>query len=82
MSITKPDLVRPLAWRLNRSIFGWATVCALLAACLQAGLGWWHTQAEFERAVAQIGETHVPMLARSVWDIEPEVVQQQLKLLL
>jgi PAS domain S-box-containing protein len=74
--------LRPLASRLSRSIFRWATAMALAAVCLQAMLGWQHTQAEFERALTQIGETHVPLLARSVWDIEPEVVRQQLQVLL
>ena len=82
MSTSPPETLRPLASRLNRSIFLWATVFALMAASLQGVLGWIHTQAEFERALVQIGDTHAPMLSRSVWDIEPEVVHQQLKGLL
>ena len=74
--------MRPLASRLSRSIFRWATTLALAAGFLQGVLGWQHTQAEFERALTQIGDTHVPMLARSVWDIEPDVVRQQLQVLL
>jgi len=76
-----PRLARPLASQLNRSIFLWATLLALLAASVQAWLSWRHTQAEFEQAVVVIGQTHVPLLSRSVWDIEPEVVLQQLSLL-
>ncbi|MFM8768760.1 MAG: PAS domain-containing protein, partial [Rubrivivax sp.] len=75
------QLARPLASRLNRSIFLWATLLALVAASVQAWLSWRHTQAEFDEAVVVIGQTHVPLLSRSVWDLEPEVVRQQLKLL-
>lgn len=67
----------PIAGRLARRIFIWATGCALLIGAGQAVYSYWHVQEEFELAMREIAETHVPLLSVSIWDIEPEAVRQQ-----
>lgn len=65
--------------RLTRSVFLWATGCALLISAVQLVYSYRHVQLEFEDAVREIGETHVPLLSVSIWDIEPDAVRQQVE---
>lgn len=65
--------------RLTHSIFVWATGCALLISAVQVAYSYRHVQLEFEDAVREIGETHVPLLSVGVWDIEPDAVRRQVE---
>jgi diguanylate cyclase (GGDEF)-like protein len=51
----------------------------LLISAAQLAYSYRHVQLEFEDAVREIGETHVPLLSVSIWDIEPDAVRQQLE---
>lgn len=70
---------RSISRRLTRSVFIWATGCALLISAGQAAYSYRHVQLEFESAVREIGETHVPLLSVSIWDIEPDAVRLQVE---
>lgn len=69
---------RPIATTLISSVFVWATLCALLIAALQAMYSYVHVEEEFEIAVREIGQSHVPLLSVSIWDIEPDAVRRQI----
>ena len=68
-----------ISGRLTRRIFLWATGCALLISAVQATYSYWHVEQEFEEALREIAETHVPLLSVSIWDIEPDAVRKQVK---
>lgn len=72
----KPQF-RPIATTLIRSVFLWATLCALLIGAVQAMYSYVHVEDEFEIAVREIGQSHVPLLSVSIWDIEPDAVRRQ-----
>lgn len=77
-----PDPVfRPLAVSLIRKTFVLATVCALLISAVQAGLDYRQAQNRFELALRDIARTSVPLLSVSIWDIEPEAVRRQLRVI-
>jgi len=69
---------RPIATTLIRGVFVWATLCALLTGAIQAAYSYLHVQDEFEVAVREIGESHIPLLSVSIWDIEPDAVRRQI----
>jgi len=75
--VREPEF-RPIATTLIRSVFLWATVCAMLIGVIQAVYSYVHVQDEFEIAVREIGQTSVPLLSVSIWDIEPEAVRRQI----
>lgn len=70
---------RPIATTLIRSVFFWATLCALLIGAMQAAYSYIHVQDEFEMAVSEIGQTNIPLLSVSIWDIEPDAVRKQIE---
>jgi diguanylate cyclase (GGDEF)-like protein len=49
---------------------------------LQAWLTYESVQKDFQVAVRDVANTHVPLLSLAVWDIEPQTIQRQLDLLL
>jgi two-component system cell cycle response regulator len=69
---------RPIATTLIHSVFLWATLCALAIGVIQATWSYVRVQDEFEMAVREIGESHVPLLSVSIWDIEPDAVRRQI----
>src|SRR5258708_14963273 len=70
---------RSLASSLVRRTLGVAILCALVAAGIQALLAVKDERAAFDRALADIAQTNVPLLSVSLWDIEPDAVRRQLK---
>lgn len=72
---------RPIASKLIFSIFVWATVSALLLSLLQAGISYRHVYGQFESEIQEIAETNIPLLSISIWDIEPETIQQQVNVI-
>jgi len=75
------SLFRPIATTLIRSVFLWATLCALAIGSIQAAYSYIHVQDRFELAVREIGQTNVPLLSVSIWDIEPEAIRRQLEVI-
>lgn len=76
-----PSLFRPIATTLIRTVFLWATLCALAIGSIQAAYSYIHVQDRFELAVREIGQTNVPLLSVSIWDIEPEAIRRQLEVI-
>ena len=77
----RPRLFRSIASTLIRRTMLVAAVLALLAAALQAFLTVSEEGEAFDRALRNIAETNVPLLSVSLWDIEPDAVKRQLKLI-
>jgi two-component system cell cycle response regulator len=72
---------RPLAGHLIRSTLGLALCCMVGVFGVQSALMVRQHRADFQRLVDDIAKTSVPLLAVSLWDIEPRTVQQQLDLM-
>jgi diguanylate cyclase (GGDEF)-like protein len=73
---------RPITTTLIRRSMGWVLLCSLLFSGLQAWLTYESVQKDFQVAVRDVANTHVPLLSLAVWDIEPQTIQRQLDLLL
>jgi hypothetical protein len=69
---------RSIASTLIPRIIGAALAVAVVAATIQAFLTFRDERAAFDRALANIAETNVPLLSIALWDIEPQVVTRQL----
>ena len=69
---------RPIAATLIRSIFVWASVCALLIGLGQSAFSYLHVQDEFEQELREIADANVPLLSVGLWDIEPDALQRQI----
>ena len=69
----------PLAARLKRLIWLWATLASLLVGSLQGWLSYRHVQGELVDELRAITQTSVPLLAVALWDIEREAVQWQIE---
>lgn len=74
-------LFRPIATTLIRTVFLWATLCALAVGVIQSVFSYIHVQDRFELAVREIGQTNVPLLSVSIWDIEPEAIRRQIEVI-
>lgn len=72
-------LFRPIATTLIRSVFLWATLCALVIGLIQTTYSYVHVEERFELAVREIGQTNVPLLSVGIWDIEPEAIRRQIQ---
>jgi diguanylate cyclase (GGDEF)-like protein len=72
---------RPLSSTLIRSIVAAGTVCTLCVAALQAALSYRYERARFEAEVQMIVDTNVPLLSVNVWDIEPDAIRRQMRLI-
>jgi diguanylate cyclase (GGDEF)-like protein len=73
---------RPITTTLIRRSMGWVLLCSLVFSGLQAWLTYESVQKDFQVAVRDVANTHVPLLSLAVWDIEPQTIQRQLDLLL
>lgn len=80
MPTTDPQF-RPLALKLTRTIFVWATVCALAFGAFQAVLVYQSERQQFVEELDRVATTTVPLLSVLLWDIEPMAVQRQVDLL-
>ncbi len=72
---------RPLANSLIRKIIALIAACTLLMVGLQGTMIYRQEQAFFNASLRDIANSSVPLLATSLWDIEPENIQQQLALI-
>lgn len=72
---------RSLAEHLIRSTLGLALCCMVVVFGVQSALMIRQHRADFQSLVDDIARTSVPLLAVSLWDIEPHTVQEQLNLL-
>lgn len=68
---------RSLAGHLIRSTLGLALCCMLAVFVVQVGLMLQHHKVQFQHLVDEVAKTSAPLLSVSLWDIEPQAVQQQ-----
>ena len=68
---------RPIASSLVRKTVLLAIFGALLVTLIQGWLFYRHEASQFEESVEDIVQANLPLLASSIWDIEPEIVQRQ-----
>jgi diguanylate cyclase (GGDEF)-like protein len=78
---TAPAPFRSLAASLLRRTILVAVACTVLAAGVQVVFTVREENERFGRSVDRIAATHVPMLSVAIWDIEPEALRRQLKLI-
>lgn len=75
-------LLRPITSALIRRTLAWALLFSLAFGSLQAWLTYEGVQRDFQMAVRDVANTHVPLLSLAVWDIEPQTIQRQINLVL
>lgn len=68
---------RPIASSLVRKTVLLAVVGALVVTVIQGWLFYRHESSQFEESIDDIIQANLPLLATSIWDIEPEIVQRQ-----
>src|ERR1035437_2404076 len=73
---------QPITTTLIRRSLGWVLLCSLAFSSLQAWLTYESVEKDFQVAVRDVANTHVPLLSLALWDIEPRTIQHQLDLLL
>jgi HAMP domain-containing protein len=69
---------RSLADTLTRNMIAIGSLCTVLVAGLQMGWVYRQQQAAFEAQIRLVTQTHMPLLASALWDIEPRQVQSLL----
>ncbi len=72
---------RPIASSLVRKTVLLAIVGALVVTVIQGWLFYRHEASLFEESIDDIVQANLPLLATSIWDIEPEIVQRQVDVL-
>ncbi len=70
---------RSLAWRLIRRIALLALLCMLLVGGLHAALDYRSSLASFRSLMHVIGTTSVPPLSAALWEVEPELIREQVE---
>ncbi len=76
-----PRRFRPLANSLIQSIVAAGALCALVMAVLQIAFTFHEQRKNFEAEVRSIASINVPLLSINLWDIEPDAIRRQLRLL-
>ncbi|RQO63014.1 hypothetical protein DBR47_00090 [Paucibacter sp. KBW04] len=76
-----PDLrpLRSLAESLTRRIVWLCVGVTLMVAGVRLIMVYKQEREAFEAAVSKVSETHLPLLANSLWDIEPLAIQHLLQ---
>ena len=72
---------RPIASSLVRKTVLLAIVGALVVTVIQGWLFYRYESNQFDESIEDIIQANLPLLATSIWDIEPEIVQRQLDVL-
>jgi hypothetical protein len=76
-----PRPFRSLANRLIHSIVAAGAICTLVVAALQIVFTFHDHRRNFEAEVDSIARINVPLLSVNLWDIEPDAIRRQLKLM-
>lgn len=76
-----PRRFRSLASTLIQSIVAAGSVCTLVVAALQIAFTFHDHRNRFEAEVQSIARLNVPLLSVNLWDIEPDAIRRQLRLL-
>ena len=68
--------------KLIRRTLAWVMLCVLGFGAIQAWRTYHAIEKDFQLAVQYAAETHVPLISLAIWDIEPQAIERQIKLLL
>lgn len=82
MTEVSQQTLRPITSTLIWRALGWAALCTLTFGSLQAWLAYENVQKNFQLAVRNVANTHVPLLSLAIWDIEPQTIQRQIDLII
>lgn len=70
--------VQSVANKLIKRISLYCVVCVLAIGVVEGWYSWRHVSDEFDKGLKLIAEAQLPLLAVSVWEAEPLVIQRQL----
>ena len=76
-----PRPFRSLSSTLIRSIVVAGAICTVTVAALQLAFTYHAQRKNFEAEVQSIANINVPLLSVNLWDIEPDAIRRQLKLI-
>jgi len=77
-----PATLQPIATLLIRRVFKWVLLCVVAFSSIQAWLSYTSIEKNFNAAVRDVADTHLPLLSVAIWDIEPQAIQKQIGLIL
>lgn len=70
-----------IASKLMRHVLQWILICILSLSALRGWLDYQAIRETNQKSVYDIANTHLPLLAVAVWDIEPDAISKQLQLI-
>lgn len=70
-----------IASKLMRHVLQWILICILSLSALRGWLDYQAIRETNQKSVYDIANTHLPLLALAVWDIEPDAISKQLQLI-
>ncbi len=70
-----------IANKLMRHVLQWILICILSLSALRGWLDYRAIREANQKSVSDIVNTHLPLLGVAVWDIEPEAITKQLRLI-
>ncbi|MFZ6769453.1 diguanylate cyclase [Undibacterium sp. Di26W] len=74
--------LQSIASLLIRRVFKWVILCVVAISGLQAWLNYRAIEHNFNMTVNDVAHAHLPLLSVAIWDIEPQTIQKQIKLIL
>jgi diguanylate cyclase (GGDEF)-like protein len=74
----RDQAVQSVANKLIKRISVYCVACVLAIGVVEGWSSWRHVSEEFDKGLKLIAEAQLPLLAVSVWEAEPLVIQRQL----
>ena len=78
----KDNPLQSITSKLIHRTLAWVMLCVLGFGAIQAWRTYHAIEKDFQLAVQDAAETHVPLISLAIWDIEPQAIERQIKLLL
>ncbi|MCH8620940.1 sensor domain-containing diguanylate cyclase [Undibacterium sp. TS12] len=74
--------LQPIASLLIHRVFKWVILCVVLVSSLQAWFNYRAIEDNFDMAINDVAQAHLPLLSVTLWDIELQTIQKQIRLIL
>ena len=74
----RDQAVQSVANKLIKRISVYCVACVLAIGAVEGGYAWRHLSEDFDQGLKLIAQSQLPLLAASVWEAEPLVIQRQL----
>ena len=74
----RDQAVQSVANKLIKRISVYSLACVIVISAVEGWYSWRHVSEEFDKGLKLIAEAQLPLLAVSVWEAEPLVIQRQL----